>query len=73
MAETSLGLFLFSFFFFQQKRIGWVVFAGRGNYGNAACHPDKERDSCGCGKRNNWAQDEKTQKNKIKLAHDGYL
>ncbi len=37
--ETSLDIFLL----FQQEIIGWVIFAGRGNNGNAACHLDKER------------------------------
>jgi hypothetical protein len=30
-------------FFFQQERIGWVVFASRAKKGSAGCHFDKER------------------------------
>jgi hypothetical protein len=55
MVETgpTIGMKpLWVFFFFQQERIGWVVFTSRGNNGNVACHLHKERDSCGCGKRN---------------------
>jgi hypothetical protein len=51
MAETSLG-----FFFFQKiKRElgGWYLPVEETISGNVACHPNKERDSRGCKKRNN--------------------
>jgi hypothetical protein len=31
------------FFFFQQERIEWVIFADRENNGSTACNLDKER------------------------------
>jgi hypothetical protein len=58
-------------------RIWWVVSADRGSNGNAACHPNKERDSRGCGKINSlgtwWKNVEGWgSPRKKKLAHDGY-
>jgi len=39
--ETSLDIF-----FFEQEKIGWVVFVSRGNNGSSTCNLDKERLTC---------------------------
>jgi len=43
---------IFGHFFFSTRENWVVVFASRRNNGSVACHLDKERDSCGCVKRN---------------------
>lgn len=51
LANYGHETFLDNFFF--STRDNWVVlFASRGNNGNTTYHPDKERDSRGCGKKN---------------------
>jgi hypothetical protein len=60
--ETSLGIFFFS------TRENWVVvFASRESNGNATCHLNKERDSCGCGKRNSSGHMMRKLKKKKKI------
>jgi hypothetical protein len=54
MGMKPLWTLFFIYLFIFPTRDNWVVlFASRGNNGSVACHLDKERDSCGCGKRNN--------------------
>jgi hypothetical protein len=49
----TMGMKPFWTIFFSSTRDNWVVlFASRGNNGNTTSHPDKERDSRGCGKKN---------------------
>jgi hypothetical protein len=75
MSMKHLWAHLFS------TRENWVVvFASKGNYGNAACYLNKERDPHGCGKRNisgtrleNVEGWENSKNKKIKMVHDGYL
>ncbi len=47
--ETPLGLFCFE----KRELGGWYLLVEETISGNVACHPDKERDSRGCEKRNN--------------------